>query len=100
MQDRAQCTGSYCSLGVCFLTLTHSLLSLSMTVTPSLDPVLCLPDELLLKIFSFLQSSDLCQTALVSRQWSVIASSPWLWRTADISVNSQSKNISKITQGY
>ena len=55
------------------------------------DPVQVLPEELLLKIFSYLRGRDLCQAALVSRQWSTLVGTPWLWRKVNIIINTQSK---------
>lgn len=40
-----------------------------------------LPDEVVLKIFSYLLEQDLCQTACVCKRFSQLANDPILWYT-------------------
>lgn len=40
-----------------------------------------LPDDVVVKIFSWLSSSDLCVCARVCHRWEVLAWEPTLWRT-------------------
>lgn len=44
-----------------------------------------LPDDVVLKVFSWLTSSELCVCARVCRRWEVLAWEPSLWRTITLS---------------
>ena len=46
-----------------------------------------LPDELWLKIFSWLPVGDLCSVVLVSRQWRILGEDPALWKKYMLEIN-------------
>lgn len=55
------------------------------TSTKTLSPMDRLPDSVLLNIFSWFNSSDLCVCARVCRRWNNLAWDPSLWRTVRLS---------------
>ena len=61
-----------------------------MTVIAVSDPMMGLPEEILIQILSHLGVRDLCEAALVCRLWRETVNSPCLWRKANISLNTQS----------
>ena len=48
-------------------------------------PILKLPNEILIKIFSVLDRISLCQVCLVSKQWRLVGEDPTLWTSLIIS---------------
>ena len=55
-----------------------------------------LPDELILKIFSWLPVTDLCSVSLVSRSWQLLAEDPSLWRHFLLQINYGTKQLSEV----
>ena len=43
-----------------------------------------LPEEMLIKIFSFLEQQDLPMAVLVCRAWREVGELPWLWHKEEV----------------
>lgn len=54
-----------------------------------------LPDDILLRLFSFLPNMDLCRASGVCRKWQTLCWDPLLWENIEI-VNYQDSDINKI----
>lgn len=52
------------------------------------DPLLCLPDELVSEIFSFLDTQSRVACTAVSRTWRPYALSPFTWKRLDVRLRS------------
>ena len=51
-----------------------------------------LPQEMMMKVFSYLALQDLANVLLVCHQWKEVAESPWLWRRLEVVVGQMKVN--------